>query len=208
MTKTQLWTSLLLNLFVTVSVVVCCAAFFLRGGSGNMQRPGFRAFVYFTVDSNVLCALACLGAAIWEAAALSRGGEALLPRWLDLFKFMGAAAVGVTFFTVLFYLLPVSRFNFHMMYDGRNLFLHALCPLAAMLSWALLERSGPLAFGWVFLCLLPVVIYAGVYGYQVIIAKRWTDFYSFNQGGMWPFAVTVMLTLTLLIAAGLRALRQ
>ena len=207
MSKLQLWSSLLLNLFVLLSVAGCCAAFFLRGGKGNMQRPGFKAFVYFTVDSNVLCALACLGVALWDGIALGRGGEALLPRWLDLFKFAGSAAVGVTFFTVLFYLLPVTHFDFHMMYDGRNLLLHGLCPLAAMLSWALTERSGPLGFGWVLFCLIPTALYAGVYGYQVLVSRRWEDFYSFNKGGLWPVSVAAMLLLTFLIAAGLWALR-
>ena len=37
------------------------AVFFLRTGDGNMAVHGTLAFRYFTVDSNILCALACAG---------------------------------------------------------------------------------------------------------------------------------------------------
>ena len=102
MTNDQLWISLLLNLFVVISVTWCSAIFFRKGGKGNMQVDGIRSLMFFTVDSNLLCALGCLGVAVWDGIALARGGKSLLPLWLDLFKFAGTVAVGVTFFTVLF----------------------------------------------------------------------------------------------------------
>ena len=88
MTHTQLWISLLLNLFVFLSVLISVGAFFVRGGKGNMEGAGRRSLNYFTVDSNLLCAAACLALCVWEGIALVRGGEAKVPLWLDLFKFM------------------------------------------------------------------------------------------------------------------------
>ena len=82
MTRSKLLCSLACNLFVLVSVVVCVGAFFVRGGKGNMDETAKRAFMYFTVDSNILCAAACLGLIIFDVHALLRGGEAL-PRLLD-----------------------------------------------------------------------------------------------------------------------------
>ncbi|MBR3077114.1 MAG: hypothetical protein IKH07_04260 [Oscillospiraceae bacterium] len=207
MTRSKLLCSLACNLFVLVSVVVCVGAFFVRGGKGNMDETAKRAFMYFTVDSNILCAAACLGLIIFDVHALLRGGDAL-PRWLDLFKLMGASAVGLTFLTVILYLLPVSHFDFKLMYAGRNLFLHALCPLAAMLSWAFLEQSGAIAFPWTLLALIPTALYGALYGWMVLVRKLWSDFYSFNIGGKWYLSYAVMLTLSLLIAEGLRALRR
>ena len=207
MTNTQLWLSLLLNSFAALAVPGSCGAFFLRGGKGNMQRSRWKALVYFTVDSNLLCALVCLAAAVWEALALVRGGGALLPRWLDLCKLAASAAVGVTFFTVLFYLLPVTHFDFKLMYAGRNLFLHALCPLAAMAAWTLTERGEPLAFGWALLGTVPSLLYGAVYFEMVVVKKRWEDFYRFNVGGKWYISVAAMLLLSFAIAAALLALR-
>ena len=207
MTSTRLWISLLLNAFVFLSVLLCVRAFFVRGGKGNMQAVGTHALIFFTVQSNLLCALSCLALCVWEGIALARGGGALLPRWLDLFKFTGTCAVGLTFFTVIFYLLPITHFDFHMMYDGRNLLLHGLCPLAAMVSWTFLEQGQPLAFGWVLLGLVPTALYGLLYFHMVLRLQRWKDFYRFNEGGKWPVSFAAMGVFTFAISAALWALR-
>ena len=207
MTSTQLIWSLILNALVVVLIFCSTVAFFRVGGQGNMKEGGKKALIYFTVDSNLLCALACLGLCVWYAAALSRGGEALVPRWLDLFKFAGSVAVGVTFVTTLCYLLPVTKFDFKLLYAGWNFCLHALCPLAAMASWAFAERGLPLPFPWTLLGLLPTALYALLYLWKVIVKKTWKDFYHFNVGGLWYVTLLVMLLLSLAIGAGLWALR-
>lgn len=207
MTSTQLIWSLILNALVVVLIFCSTVAFFRVGGQGNMKEGGKKALIYFTVDSNLLCALACLGLCVWDAAALSRGGEALVPRWLDLFKFAGSVAVGVTFVTTLCYLLPVTKFDFKLLYAGWNFCLHALCPLAAMASWAFAERGLPLPFPWTLLGLLPTALYALLYLWKVIVKKTWKDFYHFNVGGLWYVTLLVMLLLSLAIGAGLWALR-
>lgn len=207
MTQTQLVLSLVLNLAVFVLVLLSTLAFFRHGGQGNMKEGGKKALVYFTVDSNLLCALICLALCVWDAAALLRGGEAPVPRWLDLCKFTGSAAVGVTFLTTLCYLLPVSKFDFKLLYAGWNSCLHALCPLAAMGSWAFAECGAPMPFPWVLLSLVPTGLYGAVYLRNVVVKKIWKDFYSFNLGGLWYLSLLVMLLLSFGIGAGLRALR-
>ena len=207
MTHTRLLWSLVLNAFVFLSVLVSVGAFFVRGGKGNMEEAGRRALHYFTVDSNLLCAAACLALSLWDGIALARGGEARVPLWLDLFKYLGSAAVGLTFFTVLLYLLPVTRFDFKLMYAGRNLFLHALCPLAAMVSWAFLETGEPLAFPWTLLGLVPTLLYGALYLDKVLLRKAWGDFYHFNQNGRWYLSIALMLLLSFAVAVGLWALR-
>ncbi len=207
MTSTQLIWSLVLNAAVAVLVVCSTLAFFRLGGQGNMKEGGRKALIYFTVDSNLLCALACLALCVWEAFALGRGGGVLVPHWLDLFKFAGSVAVGVTFFTTLCYLLPVTKFDFKLLYAGWNFCLHALCPLAAMGSWAFLERSAPLSYGWVLAGLIPTAVYGAVYLWMVVVRKKWNDFYHFNVGGLWYVTVFVMLLLSFGIGAGLWALR-
>ena len=207
MTSTQLIWSLVLNSAVAVLVFCSTLAFFRLGGQGNMKEGGRKALIYFTVDSNLLCALACLGLCVWEAFTLGRGGGVLVPRWLDLFKFAGSVAVGVTFVTTLCYLLPITKFDFKLLYAGWNFCLHALCPLAAMGSWAFLERSAPLSYGWVLAGLIPTAVYGAVYLWMVVLRKRWKDFYHFNVGGLWYVTVFVMLLLSFGIGAGLWALR-
>jgi len=207
MTQTQLVFSLILNFAVFLLVLLSTLAFFRHGGQGNMKEGGKKALVYFTVDSNLFCALACGMLCVWDAAALLRGGEALVPRWLDLCKLTGSAAVGVTFFTTLCYLLPVTKFDFKQLYAGWNSCLHAICPLCAMISWAFLERSAHLPFARVLLGLVPTAVYGLLYLWKVIVKKQWKDFYHFNVGGLWYVSLLVMLLLSFAIAAGLWALR-
>lgn len=207
MSTNQLVFSLLLNALVILFVFLSTVSFFRLGGQGNMKEGGKKALVYFTVDSNLLCALACLALCVWDGIALARGGGALVPRWLDLFKFTGSVAVGVTFFTTLCYLLPVSGFDCKLLYAGWNFCLHALCPLVAMDSWAFFERSAPLPFAWVLLGLAPTLVYGLVYCRMVIVKKQWKDFYHFNVGGKWYVSMFVMLLLSFGIGAGLWALR-
>ena len=207
MTRTQIWISLGLNAFLALFALGCIAAFFVRGGQGNMKVRGARALSFFTVDSNLFCALTCLCASIWDLGALKQGGG-VLPRWLDLLRFVGSASVAVTFVTVLLYLLPITKFDFRLMYAGRNLFLHGLCPLAAMGNWVFLERGEPLAFGWTLLGLVPTALYAAFYLRMVLIKRKWEDFYGFNKGGAWYLSLPLMLLLSYGISVGLWVLRS
>ncbi len=207
MTPPQLICSLILNASVVILVFLSTLAFFRIGGQGNMKEGGRKALIYFTVDSNLLCALACLGLCVWDAFALARGAGVPVPPWLDLFKFAGSVAVGVTFVTTLCYLLPITKFDFKLLYAGWNFCLHALCPLAAMGSWAFLERSAPLPFGWVLVGLIPTAVYGAVYLWMVVVRKKWKDFYHFNVGGLWYVTILVMLLLSFGISAGLWRLR-
>lgn len=178
------------------------ATFFLRSGVGNMKVTGFKALMYFTVDSNVLSALASLGVVICLLTQLGEN-QALLPRWLILCKLVGAAAVGVTFLTVMVFLGP--RLGYKAMFAGVNLHLHLICPLLAMISLVFLERSSSLPFPVTLLGILPTVVYGAVYLYQVVITKGWQDFYGFNLGGRWYLSLVIMVLVSWGICAGLWA---
>ena len=206
MTKKEMLLSLLLNLFVILPVLGSIAAFFLGGGQGNMKHRGTEALRYFTVDSNLFCATGCLCAFVWEISTLGRGGEHL-PRWLDLLRFVGSVSVGVTFFTVLLILLPATRFDFEMMYAGRNFYLHGLCPLAAMGNWVYVEHGPSLHLGWTLLGLIPTLLYGILYLRMVLLHRSWEDFYGFIQGRNWRVSCLIMLALSFAISAGLWALR-
>ncbi|MBQ1372193.1 MAG: hypothetical protein IIY70_04605 [Oscillospiraceae bacterium] len=207
MTRGERILSLLLNSFVVLLVLGSVAAFFLQGGRGNMKQRGAEALRYFTVESNLFCAAGCLCALIWEISTFGQGGERL-PRWLDLLRFVGSVSVGVTFFTVLLILLPATRFDFEMMYAGRNLYLHGLCPLAAMGNWAYVEHGASPQRGWILLGLIPTVLYGAHYLRMVLLHQSWEDFYGFIRGRNWRISCLFMLGLSFAISAGLWALRM
>lgn len=158
------------------------------------NSPAKVVFRYFTVLSNTLCAAAALGIVIgrlWGS----------VPQGIVLLKFVGTAAVTVTFLTVMLFLGPCV-YDYKVLLTGPDLWLHLICPLLAILSCCLWDKA-ELGFGAVFLGTLPVVVYGGWYIYHVVLAppeKRWEDFYGFNRGGKWPLSYAVMTAAAFLIS--------
>ncbi len=197
--------SLVMNLLIFILVCWCLAAFFTRGGEGNMQVFGKYCFMFFTVDSNILAAVAALLLAALQLRDMISGGRNI-PLWAMALKYVGTVAVSVTFFTVVCFLGPV--FGFWGMFAGNNFFLHLICPLLAIFSCFLLEAEPPLRFRSTLLGLLPTFVYGVVYIVMVVFRRAWYDFYGFNMGGFWYLSAALMLIATYLLALGLWALRR
>lgn len=202
--KAKVAAAIAVNAGIVVLTGYGMSRFFTVGGDGNMQVMNTRCFQYFTVDSNLLAAVASLLMLIGQIGFLRRGkapAKALLA-----LKFVGTAAVTVTFFTVFCFL--GFLYGFGSMIQGVNLFMHLITPLLAMLSFVLLESGAPLRFRSTLLCLLPTFLYGIVYMTMVVLLKRWYDFYGFNIGGHWPISSVLMLLGTWLLSVGLWALRR
>ncbi len=192
------------NALIVIFTAYGMSRFFTVGGDGNMAVMNTRCFQFFTVDSNLLAALASLVLLIGQIRLL-RTGKPLPAAFLAL-KHVGSTAVGVTFFTVFCFL--GSLYGYRSMVAGVNLYMHLITPLLAMGGYILLEKQPKLRFRSVFLGLLPTIVYGGVYMVLVVFQKRWVDFYGFNIGGHWRLSIVLMLAATFLISLGLWALRR
>ena len=175
--------SILFNAAIVVITAVCVGI--------GIKLDGFKKnFRYFTVLSNVLCAITSLCVIFaWI------GGS--LPLWAVLLKFVGTAAVSVTMLTVVLFLGPTSG-EWKLLLTGAQLFLHLINPLLAIISLCVFE-STDFGFPWVFLGLLPTVLYGVFYLYRVVVLpedRRMEDFYGFNKNGKWMLSVGMMLLLT------------
>lgn len=176
-------------LFLTTTVLV--AGLFYQEGKWQPER-GVKAFRYFTVLSNVLCAVSALVMAISQASGSVSPG-------VVMFKYLGTLSVTVTLLTVLFFLGPTIGYK--VLLSGRDLYLHLIGPLMAIISFCFLEKRG-LSLGTALLGLLPVILYGSVYLYKVVFSpedRRWEDFYGFNKGGKWPMAFAAMMLGTLVV---------
>jgi len=163
---------------ITLPVVL---RYFHRDGTWSLKN-GASAFRFFTVQSNVFCAVASLLMALAPEAG-----------WAWTLKYVGTAAVTVTMLTVFVFLGPTQGYK--KLLSGADFFLHLLTPLLAIFSFCVYEKR-PMSFGTAMLGMLPVLLYGTLYLYKVIHApegKRWEDFYGFNKGGKWPIAFTLML---------------
>ena len=155
---------------------------------------------YFTVLSNLFCALTALILLIFELFGA-------MPAWAVTLKYMGTVAVTVTLLTVFLYLLPVSRSLEGLLARWPETTMHLITPALAILSFLCFEKKGLSA--WVIpLGLVFVLLYGWLYLDRVVVAKAWPDIYGFNRNGRWPVMFAVMLTGTFLICLGIRALQN
>lgn len=185
--------SIFMNALSVVLVIWAVSRFFTVGGEGNMTVRGTLCFRYFTIDSNVLAALCSAAMLVYQ---IKGKGTA---RWALIAKFVGTAAVGVTFFTVILFLGPLM--GYRAMFAGNNLYLHLVVPVLEMASFCLWEHNRPLRFRESLWGVLPTLIYGAVYFTMVIVIGQenggWNDFYGFNRGGFWYVSCVVMLAATL-----------
>ena len=174
-------------------------------GSGNMRVNNTVIFRYFTVDSNILCALSSAFLLIRMLRGHRTGGKAAA-----LFRYAGTAAVTVTMMTVLLFLGPV--YGYGSMFSNWNLWLHLLGPLLAIVSFVWLERDETvIEKKHLILALLPVIVYGIVYYVMTVLLGEekggWPDFYGFNRNGKWYVSYLAMTAGTTLIGIALRKLR-
>ena len=192
-----------MRIILNLAIFLCTALAYLgcfRDEKGWDCEKGLSALRYFTILSNLFCALASL------ALALTLPGSAV-PRWIWLWKYVGTAAVTVTLLTVLVFLGP--SVGYKALLSGRDLYLHLIGPLLAIGSFCFCERFYPLSFPLALTGLLPVILYGSFYLYKVVLCpekKRWEDFYGYNKNGKWPISFAAMVIGGALICAALRGL--
>ena len=148
-------------------------------------------FRYFTVLSNLFCALTALILLVCEFFGV-------LPAWAATLKYMGAVSVTLTFLVVLLFLWP-SLGTIQGLWDGPELFLHFVTPLLAVVSFLFYEKKGLSA--WIIpLGLVPVLLYGWLYLDRVILARTWRDMYGFNKNGRWKLSFSLLVLGTIAIA--------
>ena len=160
------------------------------------KRP--QCFRYFTVLSNLFCALTALILLVCELFGA-------MPPWATTLKYMGTVAVTVTFLTVFLFLLPATRSIHGLLSTWTEVVMHVVTPLLALISFLGFENHGLSA--WVIpLGVLPVLLYGWLYLNRVVLQRAWPDFYGFDRDGKWKLSFALMAAGTLLIAVLLWAL--
>ena len=178
------------RLIFTITLVVV-VSFFRDEGKWTVKKVK-EYFKYYTVLSNVLCAIAAYCMVVKPKAD-----------WAWLLKYIATVGITVTMLTVFLYLAPTMK-NLWVLLKGRDLFMHLITPVLAIVSFLVFERREmdytTIPFG-----VLPVVVYGVVYLYMIrFVPKeyRWDDFYGFNRKGLWPLSFALMLIATYLICIG------
>ena len=150
------------------------------------------SFRYFTVLSNLFCALTALILLVAELFGA-------MPAWAVVLKYVGTAAVAVTLCTVFLYLLPATRSLEGLLGSMPETIMHLITPVLAILSFLGFEK-GTMSAWAIPLAVLPVLLYGWLYLNRVVIAGTWRDFYGFNKGGKWKLSFSLMAAGAVIIA--------
>lgn len=186
------------NLAIIVFTVYSVLGFFVAGGDGNMKVVGVTAFRYFTVDSNILAAVSSLVVIIC-AVREYRGLKT--PGWVRIFNLAATVSVMLTLLTVVCFLGPFV-YGYPLMFEGTSLYMHLVTPLIKLASFVWLEsiNAPRMKRRYMIFGIAPMLAYGAVYCGMVVLARQWEDFYSFNQNGLFPLSVVIMVTATAAIS--------
>ena len=202
MNRARYIVSSILNALAFILAILSVAAFYFSDGLvhvdgiNNPPMVGTWEFIFFTIDSNILAALACLIVLIHNIKAHFAGNpQAPIPHRIFLVKMIGTVAVTLTFVTVAVFLGPTL--GYHYMYIGANFFMHGVVPLLCIVSYLFVEK-GELTFKESLLGFIPICVYGICYITFVVIVGTWPDIYGFNSGileGHWYISLIAMLNL-------------
>lgn len=188
--KTKAYISLFSSVVIIVCTVFSVLMFFVSNSvGGNMDVHGTECFVFYTVDSNILCALSVIPTVVIAVKTVC-GKEAEPKKWIKLLRFAGTVSVALTFTVVMAFLGPLE--GYRKMTEGINLFMHVTTPIIAVLSFIFLEGGAKTTISDCVISLIPTFIYGIVYAVMVVGISKWPDFYSFNIGGMWYLTAVVV----------------
>ena len=175
----------------------------------NFDHMGLRTFCMFTVNSNILCGIGMLMALPYTIDSLINK-EFYLPDWMVDLLFAGTTSVALTFLVSLCILAPVK--GFVLIFTGSRFFLHALCPILAMITFCFFIPSHFIALRESIFAMLPVMLYAMVYYFMVeILGPKnggWDDFYGFLTRIPQWISLLSFMPLTFAIASVLRLLHN
>lgn len=199
---------IVLNVLLAVIVFWAWGRMVFITKDGVLSSSGLSSLKYFTVLSNLFEGVASL----FLAAAFFSGKEKL-KRIAGIVKYVAAAEVGLTFFTVIFFLWPTLR-DLKILFLGPNFWMHLIVPLAAMGEFIFLNRE-EIRVKQNFLVLIPMLLYAAVYipnflrtGINVWPNPR--DWYGFTRFGL-PVGILIsigVVGVTFVIGLGLRMLNR
>ncbi len=159
-------------------------------------------FKWFTIDSNILTALAATMIVPYAVEGMSRK-RLTYPKWLQRIHYAGTVCLTLTMaFAVLF----ISWFDPVIAFGGANFFLHIISPLMILLSFFMVESGHALDRVDNLLSIIPVAAYGGLYYYNVILTGNWDDHYHLNEYVPFFVSILILFVLVYLIGWGIRTL--
>ena len=176
-------------ILVLLGMIVMLTNFKFMPGEDLLSVKGLECFKFFTVDSNVLIGIISLIMLYYEYK-LIKGRIEYIPNSLYILKLIGVVCVMLTFLVTIFYLAPYIPNGYYALYRNANLLFHLIIPLLSLISFIFFEKTKKVKFKYIFLSLIPIVIYGIFYVINILLhldngnIDKEYDFYAFAQGGV------------------------
>ena len=183
-----------ITLNILIVIFTCIGTYMMFHPTVNgvaLATRGFRNFKFFTVLSNEFCGVVAI---LWLIYAI------LGKKFPVLVKLMAAAAVGLTFVIIAFFLAPMyPSLN---LYEGGNFWFHLIVPLTGMVEFVLLKNDSKIPLKYATISAVLSFVYGIYYLGNILINGKgeWpdtNDWYGFlNWGypvGIGIFAFVVLL---------------
>lgn len=158
-------------------------------------------FSAFTVDCECFMALVSLVGIVLCIKALTKG-EVTLPKWFDVLYLMGTASLTLVFLVVACYLSPIKvtkGYSYFFLFSKGNFFNHFLNPWLSIICFDVIYKLRKVSKKSALLAPVPMIIYALIYLYNVVLTPTWPDLYSFFPGGrywLFPIELVVIFAIT------------
>ena len=202
--KSSIIMNILIVIFVTMCTIFMFTGFTFMPAVKTLEVSGLEMFKFYTVDSNILMAIASLIFVIYEIR-LDKGSIKEIPTVIYNIKFLGVAAITLTFVVTLFFLAPL--YGFYAMYNNNNLFFHLIVPVLSIISFIFVEKYD-VKYKYAFIGVIPMALYSIFYTTNILthlVDGKPTyqyDFYGFLFGNVWNTFITlpVIFIVTYLIS--------
>ena len=209
MSNTMKKAAVVLNIIIAILVFYAWGRMTLGLDEGTiLSAARLASLKYFTVDSNLLAAIAALCVLPFEfrEAFLRNGHDRGIPVWALVLKLTATTAVSLTFLTVMVFLGPM--YGYAAMVHGVQLHMHLIVPLLAIFTLCVTERNSVLTLRHTLIAAVPMLVYGTIYlGNILINGREGNDWYAFAQWGIpASFLVYIIIAfVTWLLAVLLRA---
>ena len=185
--------SLILNsiivVFVLFATICMSCGFEFMGHTTSLTAEGINVLQFYTVQSNLIMGIMAAVYVVYDILIIIGKIDAI-PAAVRLLKLTSTVGVSVTLLTVVLYLTPITGENAATLYMNANLFFHLLVPLLSIVTWLVFERGDNIRFRWLWICILPTLIYGIFYAINAFshtvegkVPYRY-DWYGFVQGGV------------------------
>lgn len=199
--RRNLKTSFILNCIIVVlflfGMISSLTSFRWMGIEGNLTPETHNFLWFFTVDSNILLAVASLVLLTFEALILFSKRKAI-PHWVIVLKYITVTATTLTLLTVMLYLSPLLGLEFWKLFLNNNLIYHLISPVLGIVSLIIFEADEKLEWKVSFLALIPMGLYGIFYVINVYThldngkVNPKYDFYYFASQGIFVTILVLM----------------